>query len=132
MGRSVSYPNSANVTFMHLDWDGEESDYMDFQDFIESRRDAAQDLWPSLEPCDKWVGREDHAILENSHAYFGVSEYCGVVATWFLAKDQDNDGRQAVADHWVASVGTKLGKHFGNMQKIATMSNGEAVYEKRA
>ena len=39
-----------------------------------------------MSECEEWVDREDLAIAENGHAYFGVSEYCGCAAVWIVAK----------------------------------------------
>lgn len=121
MGRSVSYPRNAEVTFTDLDSD---EDCFDF--VLEDARESAGSAWPSMEKCDTWLDREDHAIMENGHAYFGVSEYCGLAAYWLVAK-QDL-ANQPLADHWVSSQGPKLRDMFATLAKVGTMSNGEVVF----
>lgn len=151
MGRSVSYPTGAEVTFLHPTFweraidklrdtdayqdateDEQQSleeeleyDYHDFDDLEDVLFEQAREAWPSMSPCKHWVGREDHAITENGHAWFGLSEYCGLVAVWLVAKDRDN----ALAEAWVAQASRKL-HSMGQLRKVATMSNGEAVFER--
>lgn len=122
MGRSVSYPSNAVVAYNT--WEADED--ADFQwDVIDDLVNYAPTLWPSLTPCDRWLGREDHAVLENEHAYVGVSEYCGLVAYWIVAKDTDN----GLAERWVAQVAPKFVKTFGRLRRLGTFSNGEAIFE---
>ena len=120
MGRSVSYPTNAEVTFTTIDID--EGDYFDFDEYIDSLQQTASSVWPSMIKCDKWLDREDHAIMENGHAYFGVSEYCGVVAMWLVAKEG------ILAHAWVSNAKQRLQKQFGTMAMMGRMSNGEAVF----
>lgn len=137
MGRSVSYPSNAKVAFMapsffdyeeHGDNEDAEYDFYDFDDLIEWAQGLAAEVWPSMSDCNEWLDREDHAIAENGHAYFGVSEYGGLCAFWLVARDPDS----ALAENWLDLANAKLQKHFGELRKIAVMSNGEAIYERRA
>jgi hypothetical protein len=104
------------------DWD-DEADYL---------RGWIKEIFPSFEPCDKWLDREDHAIAENSFAYFGISEYCGLVALWLVRKelDWDSSANEAMQDRWLAQVEKKFLATFGTLRKLGSMSNGEGVYER--
>ena len=78
MSRSVSYPSGCHaVCFRNV---SPMDDQWVWQEFIEDLRTGARELWPSLEDCDRWLDREDHAVLSNIHAYVGVSEYGGLGA----------------------------------------------------
>ncbi len=94
MGRSVSYPGGYSVVTFK-EWfkpelePGEnyrEPEPEDFDYFLEDLTEYAPTLWPSLGPCDVWLGNENHAVLENAHAYIGVSEYCGLASLWIVPK----------------------------------------------
>lgn len=126
MGRSVSYANgSIAIAYTTLDIEGEdffESTFLD--DTIEDVQEYAPTLWPSFLKCDKWLGREDHAVLENSLAYIGVSEYCGLVSIWLAPKDEP------FAENFCSQIKEKFLKTFGTLNKVATFSNGEAMFEK--
>lgn len=141
MGRSVSYPTGAIVAYatpsfaedeVGADEDELSYDYFNFDDLLDDARAVAMAAWPSFYEVDKWLGREDHAIAENRWAYFGVSEYAGVVAYWIVAKDQDDDGRQGLAEQWVQSAYKKLRKTFGTMRRIGWFSDGTALYQRNA
>lgn len=128
MGRSVSTPcNAVAVTYRDVTEieDAEQFEY----EVIEDLREYAKTLWPSLTECDKWIGREDHAVLENGHAYIGVSDYCGLAAFWLVPKD-DRDYGESLARQWCEQVSAKFIKAFGNLRCIGRLSNGEAVYQK--
>lgn len=124
MARSVSYPRDSIVAFK----DGTTFDEFDFESVVEDIQEYAPTLWPSFEKVDKWVGREDHALLENQHAYIGISEYCGLIAIWLLPKD-DNDHPQ-LAQNFVNQIAGKFQKTFGELRKLGSFSNGEGVYER--
>lgn len=101
-------------------------------DVIEPYQERLKELFPSLTECDEWIGREDHAVMENNLAYFGVSEYCGTVAYWAVPKEDDyyNPGLVGLASRWLDSVANKFHNAFGSMQRIGVMSNGCAVYQR--
>lgn len=102
------------------DWD---------EETIDLQRRIAE-AFPSFQPCDEWLGREDHAIAENRFAYFGMSEYCGLVAFWLKAKELDWDSRanEAMQDRWLDQVKDRFISTFGELTKVGVMSNGEGVY----
>lgn len=133
MGRSVSYPSSAvQVCYAHLESPEDEADFGNalFRDCQEQLVRVLRAKYPSLYSCDKWLGREDHAILSNSFAFVGVSEYCGLVAVWLVERD-DNDGNPSnLAKAWCAKVDlSEAAKSFGiRLQSIGTASNGEHFF----
>ena len=115
-----------------------EQDPSDDWDFY--KRDFQRQMrlaFPSLETCDEWVDREDHALLENQYAYFGVSEYCGLVSMWVQPKDtpyRENDSWGNRRDHWISQIGRKFYKTAGTcfgtaLNKVGTFSNGESFYQ---
>jgi hypothetical protein len=151
MGRSVSYHGTplvylADLTFgeytpppdqcddsVEFDEDGNPvTDYWDFSEFIEDLRSLVSDRYPSLTSCDKWPGREDHAILENLHALFGVSEYCGLISVWIAPCPQSS--RPELAEAWISQISDNLRDllilAFPNKAcyRHGTFSNGESVY----
>jgi hypothetical protein len=148
MGRSVSYPSDCTkVCFQDISRQGYESDegdydevlgMFDWDDFVADLKDTATGRWTSLEECDEWLGDEDHAILENDFCYIGVSTYCGCAAVWLRSKADDLrddyypelQSKANLAEHWCDSIADKFEELFGEYRKIATFSNGEAVFEK--
>ena len=141
MGRSVSTPRNA-VLVAFDDWfDGEyededtgetkyrEAEHWDWDDYKECLTERVKELWPSFEPCKKWLGNEDLAIMENSLAYFGVSEYCGLASIWMVPKDDDSVVN--LAEPWLTRASKKFNANFGSLYKLGTMSNGEGVYQRK-
>ena len=110
-----------------------------FDDFNEDLKTLLAEAFPSLTPDEKWLGREDQALLSNTYAYFGWSEYCGLVAVWVAAKEPDYQASSAwedLRDKWIASIEKKfaktVGRAFGTpLTKLGTFSNGEAVFSKK-
>jgi len=154
MGRSVSvasgafavvYQNCKDFGYRTEDEEGnkiaepELDEYLaelDWEDFMENLRADAKALFPSLENCDKWLDREDHAILENRFAYFGISEYMGLVSIWLVLKNDlhdyyDRRDWTGIATKWADQVKPKFEKNFGDLRKVGTFSNGEGVYERK-
>lgn len=139
MGRSVSYPRNARVTFTAFEpgtFEGEDGEtYIDdsgddWDAFVDDAKQCASQQWPSMNDDDFWLDREDHGLLSNRWCFFGISEYCGCVAIWLAPKDQDNAGLEAMRDRWMDRAYVELERMFGTMKKVGTFSNGEAVYER--
>ncbi|MEK7499025.1 MAG: hypothetical protein AAB649_00275 [Patescibacteria group bacterium] len=105
---------------------------MDWDDFIDGQKYQLKKKFPSFSECDKWLGREDHAIMGNNFAYFGISEYMGLVSLWLVAKEGDyyGDEQAGLRAHWVEQVKEKFVKEFSELHKLGTFSNGEAVFER--
>ena len=150
MGRSVSvasgafavaYKDCSRLGYVTEDEDGKElaepyyDEFLasdDWDDFIADCTGQLKKLYPSFTACDKWLGREDHAILENSFAYFGISEYMGLVSLWLVAKEGDDygDEQAGLRERWTEQVGGRFEKEFSELHKLGTFSNGEAVFER--
>lgn len=131
MGRSVSYPPNADaVTFQHLDFD-EDTDF-DWE-VIQPFQDRLKRLWPSVDDDDRWLGREHHVVASNDHAFFGVSEYGGLVAYWVLPREWDGYGPDtaALSHHWCEQIADKFERAFGDLVKLGAFSNGGGIYGRR-
>lgn len=131
MGRSVSYASGSFAkAYSHYDYD----DIDDFDYIVEDYKEMLKQLFPSFVDCDKWLGREDRAVLENSFAYAGISEYCGLVCYWLVLKDDlisyDKD-LYGLANQWAGKVEDKFINTFSTLHKIGAFSNGEAIFERR-
>lgn len=124
MGRSVSYPSDAVVAFSS--WDNEDGSFWFDEEVIQPFADQVKRLFPSAESCNEWIGREDHAIMSNAHVYFGVSEYCGLVAYWAVVRGDCE--RPELAEQWLGSIEAKFQKNFGSLEMIVRASNGEAFF----
>ena len=126
MGRSVSYPTVAVVAFTQCDCEDE----FEFEWMVEDFTERCKRNWPSLDDCNEWVGREDHAVAENCHAYVGVSECCGVVAFWVLPKEYGDD-EDPLRRHWVDQIADRFVDEFATLNRVGFMSNGVGVYQRR-
>ncbi len=125
MGRSVSTPyNAMVVAYDHVDVGEIDEDW--FDDLKDNGRYRIQILYPSMEPTSKWVGREDLAIAENAHAWFGLSVYFGLVAWWLVPKEGE------LAEAWIAQVERGFCREFASLRRMGMMSNGEGVYQRIA
>lgn len=108
-----------------------------WDDFLDCLRSEFQRAFPSMYECDEWVGREDRAVLENRHAYIGVSEYMGLVSVWCKPKESYSDEPStALAEHWAACIEAKakrtLDRFTSRLVRLGTFSNGEGVYQRAA
>lgn len=133
MARSVSFANNS----AHIAYAGSGcEDQYDWDDAVADFRSEMAQAFPSLSECDEWVGREDHALLENRYAYFGVSEYCGLVSMWVQPKEPDyysSPGFEGLRDCWIEAIGPKFMKTAAScfglaLKQVGRFSNGEAVF----
>jgi len=132
MGRGVSRPSGAfAVSYDEFSPSDSEDSSFEWNCYIEGLKEKAKKLFPSMRECDKWLDREDHAILENAFTWFGVSEYCGCVSIWLADKDRDFRAGPAIAEHWKEQVQQKFRDSFGTLVKLGTFSNGESVYKRK-
>ena len=135
MARSVSYANgSIHVEYATFECDDVEDASDDFQWMLDDFAEAICKAFPSTSTCDEWIGREDHAVAENRFAYFGVSEYCGLVSMWVTPKDEDYATNTGLRDKWIESIGPKFSKvarnSFGqSLVQVGRFSNGEAFFQ---
>lgn len=142
MGRSVSYASGSEVVIYSyadevFDDDGNFCEYATQDNFdfaVDYLKDASIEAFPSLSVCDKWLGREDHAILENQLVYVGLSEYCGVVSVWVVPKEDEHYAfGVAFANKIEAKLKQIVQDAFGvRLNKVGHFSNGEAVFNKAA
>ena len=117
----------------------EQDDQLMFADFAENLETLLKEVFPSLNPDGRWLGREDKVLLSNTYACFGWSEYCGLVAVWVAAKEPDyraSSAWEAMQDRWIKSIEKKfaktVGKSWGSpLTKVGTFSNGEAVFAQK-
>jgi hypothetical protein len=139
MGRSVSFATgSVAVAYQHIEYEDEEGTPYPFawEDIVDDVVNTATHLWPSFTPCDKWLDREDHAILENSYAYIGMSEYCGLASVWLVPKEQCGYSDDHIINNLSKGFCNKIKNRFldtfSTLNRVATFSNGEAIFERRA
>lgn len=128
MGRSVSYPsNTAGLSFAHV----EIEDQWDWDDLVDDFRHEVGRLFPSTYADDRWLGREDHVLVSNAFAHFGLSEYCGMVAYWVVPRDDLDGSAAALAQGWCNRIAPRFEAHFGDLVKVGNFSNGGGVYARR-
>jgi hypothetical protein len=113
------------VAYDHVEFE----DTSDFDDYRENLQDRARAFWPSLDYCQRWIGREDCAYLENRFCYFGISEYCGLVAFWVALRG--DLGAPQLGEQWVQSIAARFNREFGSLRQVARLSNGEALYQEK-
>lgn len=134
MGRSVSYANnSVHVEYATFECEDEFDASDDFRWSLDDFAEQICKAFPSASTCDEWVGREDHAVAENSFAYFGVSEYCGLVSMWVLPKDDDYATSTGLRDRWIDQIEAKFSKVCGtcfgqSLKSVGRFSNGEQMF----
>ena len=135
MARSVSYANnSAHIEYATFEPEDGCDDQWEWEYAIEDFQNQIREAFPSTSACDEWVGREDRALCENRYAYFGVSEYCGLVSMWVQPKDDYYAASTGLRDHWIDQIGPRFSKVasscFGqSLKKVGTFSNGEAFFQ---
>jgi hypothetical protein len=138
MGRAISYPTGAQVCFTVIACETDDDWAFEFEWFKEDCVERAREAFPSLYPFDGWRGREDHILLRNAFADFGLSTLGDMVAIWIAVRDDgrfwDDDADQAVshrAGHWLRQIAPRFDAMFGDYDCLRHMSNGEGVYRKR-
>jgi len=112
--------------------------HMNWDDDMVNLSAALQRAFPSLRKADRWLGREDHVVLENNLAAVTVSEYCGLVAVCLVPERRDayeTRDDDPLSVQWIASAEARFRKivaeTFGiELAKLGTMSNGEGVFKR--
>lgn len=103
----------------------------DWEDWESWLSESLTDVMPSLTTCDKWLGREDRAILENDFVHIGLSEYCGVACLWMVPKDlHDTPQLTSLQAQWIITACDRI-EELGQLRKLGTFSNGEAIFERK-
>jgi len=135
MSRSVSYLNHAKkIIYFTADWVKEDFDY---EDFYEDLINAIQKKLKSYIKSDKFDNRETKIILENNLCIIGLSEYCGAWSLSLASKEEDyylEYNREALAVNHASQIEATLEKCLlavgaKVMNRVATFTNGEAVFE---
>ena len=142
MSRSVSYASGAEVViYSYVDDVYDDEDVYDdflsqlaFDDAVENLVYNSINAFPSLSRCDEWLGREDHAILQNNLVYIGISSYMNLVSVWVVPKE---DEYYALAVNFAKQIENRLNNivadSFGvRLNKVGSFSNGESFYSKAA
>lgn len=139
MARSVStHGNAVAVFYLTLPANDENEDTKEcfcnefaWQDFVEDLTgNVLPEIFPSLRQCDRWNGRENHVIAENSRCEVSVSEYNGIVAICLAPADADNP----LDVGWCVSAGRNFNRKLGGFYKSnrltsqGTFSNGEQCF----
>ncbi len=129
MSRGVSYATGSEIIVYETlqECEDEWESRQEWDAYVDCLKSRLKDKYSSLEECDKWLDREDHAILENYLVYIGISEYCGVVSIWVVPKD----GNYTLAMNWIETIKNGFNNSFGELIKIGHASNGEAFYRKK-
>lgn len=133
MGRSVStHRHAVETIYLHLEFEESEVYMENWEDFLDKLRAIAQEKYPSLADCDRWSGREDRVILENSQVEVSVSEYCGLVAICLAPLDPDNGFHVAIAERAAKGFTACLHKAFPSsaLRSLGRASNGEQFFSK--
>jgi hypothetical protein len=129
MARSVSYPsNAAQVVYAAFECDDPEDAQYTWDDAVDYMQEFAIEKFPSLCRTDRWLGREDRVVLENSLACITVSEYCGLVAIAVVPHD-DTD-RPGLCQRWADTINIEqLAACFGTpLISKGRASNGEQFF----
>ena len=127
MGRSVSTPSGATVVaYEQMNLEDDSDSAFEWEWIVEDAAERITNIFPSMTPDDSWLGREDHVLMSNCHAKFGVSEYCGLIAFWLVPEEN------GLAEAWVDRIERKFDATFGSLKKIGTASNGESFFERLA
>ncbi len=125
MARSVSTPSEASdVAYATFECEDEFAPY-EFDDSIENLRAAAIKKYPSLCKADRWIGRENHVVLENRYCSITVSEYCGLVAVAIVPS-----AGYSLSESWCNKVNLQpYAEFFGTpLRSMGRFSNGEQIF----
>jgi hypothetical protein len=149
MSRSVDYLKNA-LKVSYFEWpviecyDDENDQYVKTDEYEDSdivKDDIQESIlseFPEFDRAKKWEGNEVFIILTGYGAKIGFSEYCGL-ASLSIAIDEDqlpnswDDNYDEVYDNtqkWINDNWARISIGYSQFNKIATFSNGEAIFEK--
>jgi len=133
MGRGVSVPSGAQWTVYFnledpLDEDGNTIPFeqQDWDFMLEDTQEHIISKFPSFIRCNRWLDREDHAILENELGCLVLCEYCGVCSLSYVSESEDFPVK---AWYFGYLMYPEIKKTYGQLEKLGTFSNGEAVFQ---
>lgn len=126
MSRSVStHPNALATVYLYPFLYAGVDDY--YTQFFEELLEIIRRRFPSFRPCDRWVGRENHVVLQNAHAEVSVAEYNGLVSVCLAACDDHSEAFAALSAHWAASASRTFRNHLHRcFADSALLSQGHA------
>lgn len=103
----------------------------EFDALVDGLREVMREHYPSFEIADHWPERESHCILESDLCQVCISEYMGMVAIDVVPRlDHGRYDLEGIATAWCETHALPfIQKTFGQFRKLATFSNGEAVFE---
>lgn len=127
MGRSVSQPRGTLVACYQEIEDDDMHETYDY--LVDDIRECVQHRAPSFEEIDRWVGREDRALLQNSFAQIGVSTYGGLACVWMRLQPNLDGAQEGIAKSWIDKWTPTFLKLFTQFEPVATMSNGVTLYQ---
>lgn len=132
MGRSVEIISGADIIY----FDASEFDEFDWTDLIWNLQGELTKKYHSFIQSEKFVSypyQENRIILENDHVQISISEYCGCGAVSIFINESTE--RIELAEHWLAQCFAGIEKIIEQfilpLRRVATFSNGEAVYERK-
>lgn len=141
MSRSVDYLSNANyVIYFTDDCLAESEDNLDWEDFKRNLICEIQSKLKSFQECDRFDGRETLIFLENELAEIGISEYMGLYSLSVRNKEDEfyssNSYKSGLSNNYVYQIQKRLENALNNcgvtlLNRIATFSNGESVFEKK-
>jgi len=132
MARSVNCLNNADLVLYKSGY--EIQDNLEWDIFVEEIIENIQYISPSFEVVkNSWDNNETKIILENRLCFVGMSEYRGLVSISFRHKEENDnyDDISGISKNWLEMIKPKL-KKLGDLTKIGTFSNGEAMFKNKA
>ncbi len=112
----------------------EHGDYQqdEFDCLVEDIQQTLSAKFPAFEKADRWPERESHCILANDLCEIVISEYCGLVSLGVVPNvDCCYEDISGLAVAWCEKNAAPFVRDtWGALRKIATMSNGESVFER--
>jgi hypothetical protein len=123
-------------------FDASEFDEFDWSDLIINLQSELAARYKSFIKSEKFVSypyRENRIILKNDHVQISISEYCGCGAVSIFVNRNllysDYNQYPELAEHWLSQCFSGIEKiieqFVSPLHKVATFSNGEAVYERK-
>jgi hypothetical protein len=119
--------NAAWVIYFPFELEEDDYDlsYELFQEMVSELRDSISDMFPSFAFADSWIGREEHAILENGLGQIVLCEYMGLCSLSFVPTGE----REGLSLKFAEQIKPKIEKQYARLRFVARFSNGEAMYE---
>ncbi len=129
MSRTVATLRDSIET-IYLNDEDECDEWDELADTFHDVRFTLENHFKSLRETAKWEG-ENHIFLENDLVEISRSSYCGLVAVCVREKYDDYQTKNLTgfAKRFAGQVADELKRTYPTLSKVATFSNGEAVYQ---